>query len=162
MEEATDGERRIYRTNGDCFAVLFPGGEQADVEGAFDQIRRRLSGRCTLSGRRRSLPHLSGAGRRDAVPVRGKRLGPAKAQGKNTLWFFSAEDYEKDLAALELREELEDAIEQDFAGFSLFYQPQVASGTYQLCGAEALLRFRSPRRGDVSPVEFTPSWRTAA
>lgn len=156
MEEATDGERRIYRTNGDCFAVLFPGGEQADVEGAFDQIRRRLSGRCTLSGG--AVPF-----RTYLVPDAGtlyqyaeNALDRAKAQGKNTLWFFSAEDYEKDLAALELREELEDAIEQDFAGFSLFYQPQVASGTYQLCGAEALLRFRSPRRGDVSPVEFIP------
>lgn len=156
LEESTDGERRIYRMNGDCFAVLLSGAEQADVRGVFEQTCKRLSGQCTLSGG--AVPF-----RTYMVPDTGtlfqyaeNALDQAKAQGKNNLWFFSAEDYEKDLATLELREELEESVRQSFQGFSLHYQPQVASGTYQLKGAEALLRFHSPRRGDVSPTEFIP------
>ena len=156
LEETTDGERRIYRMNGDCFAVLLSGASQADVAEIFQQTRRRLSGQCTLSGGAVSF-------RTYMVPDAGtlyqyaeSALDRAKAQGRDNLWFFSAEDYEKDLATLELREELEEAARRNFQGFSLVYQPQVSSGTYQLRGAEALLRFRSPRRGEVMPGEFIP------
>ena len=156
LEEVTDGERRIYRMNGDCFALLLPGITQADTVRIFDQTRRRLDGLCTLSGG--AVPF-----RTYMVPDAGtlyqyaeNALDRAKAQGKNSLWFFTAEDYEKDLATLELREELKEAVHRSFAGFSLYFQPQVSSGTYRLRGAEALLRFHSPRRGPVMPGEFIP------
>ena len=80
----------------------------------------------------------------------------AKASGKNRLCFFSPEDYEKKLKALELRDELSDAIKTGFVGFSLAYQAQVRSESHEIFGAEALLRFESPRRGPVSPDEFVP------
>ncbi len=156
MEETTDGERRIYRMNGDCFALLFPGADQAHVEEAFAQTRRRLSGQCTLSGGAVPLRTYQVPDAGTLYQYAENALDRAKAQGKNTLWFFSAEDYEKDLAALELREELEESVRNGLAGFSIFYQPQVSSGSYSLRGAEALLRFRSPRRGDVSPTEVVP------
>lgn len=156
MEETTDGRRRIYRMNGDCFALLLADQTQEDVVSVFHQICRRLSGQCTLSGGAVSF-------RTYMVPDAGtlyqyaeNALDRAKAQGKNDLWFFSAEDYEKDLATLELREDLQESIRQGFRGFSIAYQPQVTSGSHRLHGAEALLRFASPRRGSVSPVEFVP------
>ena len=83
-------------------------------------------------------------------------LDHAKAQGKNRLLFFSADDYEREIAALELKEELTKSVQAGFQGFSLAYQPQVLSATYQIYGAEALLRYTSPRRGSVPPSEFVP------
>jgi diguanylate cyclase (GGDEF)-like protein len=40
--------------------------------------------------------------------------------------------------------------------FRVHYQPQVDLATGQVCGAEALLRWRDPALGDVSPGEFIP------
>lgn len=156
LEVATNGVSRIYRVNGDCFAASLPGLTPQEVETIFSRTQQRLEGQCTLSGG--SVPF-----QKYRIPDAGtlyqyaeNSLDYAKAQGKNTLWFFSAEDYEKDLAALELKEDLQQSVQNGFAGFSLVYQPQVFSHSYQLHGAEALLRYRSPRRGDVSPLEFVP------
>jgi len=54
---------------------------------------------------------------------------------------------------LEMETELEDALSQQ--SFHLVYQPQV-DGQGNLLGAEALLRWRSPKFGLVSPLEFLP------
>lgn len=40
--------------------------------------------------------------------------------------------------------------------FVLHYQPKVAAGNGELIGFEALLRWRSPDRGMVAPVDFIP------
>lgn len=39
--------------------------------------------------------------------------------------------------------------------FELYYQPQVDNG--RITGAEALLRWRHPRDGFVSPAQFIPA-----
>ena len=40
--------------------------------------------------------------------------------------------------------------------FALCYQPQVSLGSGQVVGAEALIRWRDPLRGDVPPAQFIP------
>jgi diguanylate cyclase (GGDEF)-like protein len=40
--------------------------------------------------------------------------------------------------------------------FSLVYQPKVDLKTWTVCGCEALLRWRSPDLGNVSPADFVP------
>ncbi len=40
--------------------------------------------------------------------------------------------------------------------FELYYQPIVDIDRDDVCGFEALLRWHSPRRGMVSPVDFIP------
>lgn len=56
---------------------------------------------------------------------------------------------EEDLAA-----ELAQAIER--GEFSLEYQPIIQLGSGALAGAEALVRWRHPRRGTIPPLEFLP------
>ena len=85
-----------------------------------------------------------------------RREARAKRLGKNNLAFFSQADYEQRLSTIELQEELQSSVQQGFRGFHLCYQPQFRSRTYQLFGAEALLRYTSPTRGAVSPSEFIP------
>jgi EAL domain-containing protein (putative c-di-GMP-specific phosphodiesterase class I) len=40
--------------------------------------------------------------------------------------------------------------------FRLHYQPQIAIRSGEVIGAEALIRWRDPLRGDISPTEFIP------
>ncbi|MFI4921871.1 MAG: EAL domain-containing protein, partial [Gammaproteobacteria bacterium] len=40
--------------------------------------------------------------------------------------------------------------------FEVYYQPKIDLRTRMLCGAEALVRWRHPKRGIVSPAEFIP------
>jgi EAL domain-containing protein (putative c-di-GMP-specific phosphodiesterase class I) len=81
-------------------------------------------------------------------------LSEAKLAGKNTFAFYSA-----DMTRLARRRlELEDAMTTGLARsqFELFYQPVWDVVTGKLKGAEALVRWRHPEWGLVSPAEFIP------
>ncbi len=77
----------------------------------------------------------------------------AKAAGGNTLSFFSPALQAAVNARAALDEDLRQAIKKQ--QFLLYYQPQVEWG--RLTGAEALIRWRHPRRGIVLPEEFIPT-----
>ena len=78
----------------------------------------------------------------------------AKAAGRRTYRFFEP--------AMEtqahLRRELEGALRTAIVegGFEIHYQPLVDLRSDQVVGCEALLRWRHPLRGMVSPAEFVP------
>ena len=77
----------------------------------------------------------------------------AKAAGRNTLRFF-APQMQADVSALaELERSLREALLSD--QFVLHYQAQVTSEG-NVFAAEALLRWKHPLRGMVSPAEFIP------
>ncbi len=156
LEDASSGIHRVYRSNGDCFAVILPGADCRDVVRIFQDVQKRLQQRCTISGGAVPLREYSVPDGATIYQYAETSLDYAKKQGKNTLWFFSAEDYEKDLEALELKEEMKKSVENGFSGFSLHYQPLIHSQGYGIHGAEALLRYTSPRRGDVPTGEFIP------
>jgi diguanylate cyclase (GGDEF)-like protein len=78
----------------------------------------------------------------------------AKAAGRRTYRFFepSMETEANQRRAMEI--DLRAAIAE--GSFELHYQPLVDLGSNAVTGCEALLRWRHPRRGMVSPVEFIP------
>jgi diguanylate cyclase (GGDEF)-like protein/PAS domain S-box-containing protein len=76
----------------------------------------------------------------------------AKADGRNTLCFFSNDLQEEIDRRLEMKNDLHLSIEREY--FQLYYQPQVDHGG--LVGAEALIRWNHPARGLVSPGVFIP------
>lgn len=55
---------------------------------------------------------------------------------------------------LGLEAELENAIRR--SDFELYYQPKISTVDFRPCGAEALLRWTSPKRGPISPDIFVP------
>jgi diguanylate cyclase (GGDEF)-like protein/PAS domain S-box-containing protein len=78
----------------------------------------------------------------------------AKENGKNQHRIFEPEMHAKALARLELKADLQRAIE---AGeFTLRYQPIVDLHDGRMAGMEALLRWEHPTRGTVPPLEFVP------
>jgi diguanylate cyclase (GGDEF)-like protein len=81
-------------------------------------------------------------------------LYAAKDEGRGVHRFF---DKAMDHAARE-RRLLEQDLRKSFAdgGLELHYQPLVALNTRQIVGFEALLRWRHPERGFISPADFIP------
>jgi diguanylate cyclase (GGDEF)-like protein/PAS domain S-box-containing protein len=78
----------------------------------------------------------------------------AKAKGRNSAQFFSAEMTERAQQRLRLESCLRHAVEQD--ELRLYFQPLVSAATGAITGAEGLLRWTSAELGAVSPAEFIP------
>ena len=156
MREACPEGVRPCRVNGSNFCVLLPDTERADMEAYFGTVQKSLEGECTVSGGCVSLQQYQVPDSGLLLQYAESALEAAKREGKSRLNFFTPEDYERKLVALELLEDLEAAVRKDFEGFFLVYQPQIRSETFDVAGAEALLRFSSPRRGLVSPAECIP------
>jgi len=78
----------------------------------------------------------------------------AKATRRGSYVMFESTIRQELEARLMLEAELVRAVEQN--EFELFYQPQVRLTDGYLTGAEALIRWRHPVRGLVSPAEFMP------
>jgi len=66
----------------------------------------------------------------------------------------SKEDLESRVGNLELEAELRRAIREK--KFTIALQPQVDLDNLTLAGAEALIRWQTPERGNIPPVEFIP------
>jgi len=78
----------------------------------------------------------------------------AKASGRNNFQFYTKEANAGAHERLELSGQLRRALERN--EFTLHYQPQVDAHDGQVVGYEALLRWRSPVQGNVSPAVFIP------
>ncbi len=78
----------------------------------------------------------------------------ARERGRNLYEFFAPEMNQRGRERMSLERGLRRALER--GEFLLHYQPKVSAQTGKLRGAEALLRWRHPERGLVSPGEFIP------
>jgi diguanylate cyclase (GGDEF)-like protein/PAS domain S-box-containing protein len=81
-------------------------------------------------------------------------LSHAKQHGPGTLRFFKPDMNAQALHWISIEHELRGALRRN--ELFLYYQPQVCLNDGSLCGAEALLRWNSPRLGMVMPAEFIP------
>lgn len=80
-------------------------------------------------------------------------LHHAKASGRNTLSFYAPQMQVRVSERVELEADLRSAIRLE--QFVLYYQPQIdRDGTW--IGVEALIRWKCPKRGTVSPIQFIP------
>ncbi|MGB8339272.1 MAG: EAL domain-containing protein [Burkholderiales bacterium] len=78
----------------------------------------------------------------------------AKSRGKNNFQFFSSDMNSRALKRLEVESSLRRALENN--EFEVYYQPQVDQRNREVVCMEALIRWRHPERGLVSPAEFIP------
>ncbi|MCD0443861.1 EAL domain-containing protein [Glycomyces sp. A-F 0318] len=82
-------------------------------------------------------------------------LRAAKQAGKNRYATYDADFDRRVRRRNELTQELRGAIDRD--ELRLVYQPVFSVADRSIVGAEALMRWRHPRLGQVSPGEFVPA-----
>jgi len=85
----------------------------------------------------------------DTAMYRAKHLGKARHE------VFDKAMHARALHLLQLETDLRRAVERK--EFAVHYQPIVALGTGAIRGFEALVRWRHPERGLISPQEFIPT-----
>jgi len=78
----------------------------------------------------------------------------AKEAGRDAFRFFTAEMNAQSMARLDMENALRRAIDNE--EFVLFFQPKVNIISGRISGAEALIRWRRPGHGMVSPALFIP------
>ncbi len=160
---AGDGGQ-VYRLGPSGFAVLHPGPGAAE---AAQQLAERVLAeiRQPIDGGGIELRITASAG--VAVWEVGGAEGPTACAGHAEVATYNARENGGNHAAvydgaiharaydrLALESSMHRAIERD--QFELHYQPQVAAGTGELIGVEALIRWRHPELGMVSPFHFIP------
>ena len=153
----------LARLGGDAFAVLQSGGPD---EGGTTMLARRivdLVGRAyVVEGHLINVVASVGASRAPAdgaepdllLKKADLALYRAKLDGREAFRFFEPEM----MARMEVRRLLELDLRKALAmrEFELVYQPQMNLRSDRLVGCEALIRWRHPTRGTVSPADFIP------
>jgi diguanylate cyclase (GGDEF)-like protein/PAS domain S-box-containing protein len=78
----------------------------------------------------------------------------AKQLGRNNFQFFTEELNKIVIESLEMEHDLRQAILEE--QFELYFQPKTSVSFDKIIGVEALLRWRMPAKGLISPIEFIP------
>ena len=154
---------RLSRLGGDEFAVLLVEVDKSEsvvtvvgrflktMAAAFNIAGHEVFVTCSIGI---AVFPSDGMDRDTLVQRASVALKSAKQQGGNTYCFYSADLNDRSLHRLSLTSELHNAVAR--GEFRLFYQPKIDTRTKTLSGAEALVRWKHPRRGFVSPAEFIP------
>ncbi len=155
----------VARFGGDEFAVLLDGivdtQEAADVT---ERILRELDVSLEIDGKEvfpRASVGICIADRDHDAPAAEELLRNAdvamymaKRDSKGGYRLFEPRMHERVVERLELRAELQRAIDND--QLEVYYQPVVRLDKKVIYGIEALLRWRHPTRGSILPDQFIP------
>jgi diguanylate cyclase (GGDEF)-like protein/PAS domain S-box-containing protein len=153
----------LARIGSDEFVmVLSHLDDNDDINAAAQQMLDTVAAPCQLLGHEVvvtasvgiALFPLDGVTPGDLIRNADTALSHVKNSGRNSFRYFTAEMNTRALHWMALEHRLRSALGR--AEFSLFYQPQVRLADKQVCGAEALIRWRSAELGMVSPAEFIP------
>jgi diguanylate cyclase (GGDEF)-like protein/PAS domain S-box-containing protein len=153
----------IARLGGDEFAIVKRhAGSREEVLDLVSELHRRLREPFDVAGHRLSSDASVGIAiapddARDIDEwVRHADLAmyAAKSDGRRTHRFFETHMTERARARLVLEHDLREVIAN--GGLELHYQPIVDGRTGAFVACEALVRWRHPVRGMISPAEFIP------
>lgn len=163
LTKALRGADIVARVGGDEFAVILvntPSPE--DVERVAENLVRAAAEPFDTGGAPAHIGFSIGICMipRDAADVASAlrnadlAMYHAKQAGKNTHQFFSANIGNKARRDLDIEAGLRVALKND--ELYVVYQPQRSTRSGRIEGLEALVRWRHPERGIISPLEFIP------
>lgn len=162
-------EGLVARLSGDEFAIAIPCAEFPEMAAQFaNHLARAFERPVSAAAREHRIKVSIGVAvypqdgdNADELLSNGHlALSRAKAARRGGHVIFESAIREELEARLTLEAELSRAVER--GEFELFYQPQVRLVDGGLIGAEALIRWRHPERGLVSPGMFMPVVNTAS
>ena len=153
------GEAMVARMRGDEFSVLLPTHNVDEPAEVAQQIMNALAKPFTVGDLKIDLSAALGIslypehGTEAALLMRRADVAmqQAKRSGKN-FGIYTGEQDGESARRLSMAGELRRAIEED--ELLLYYQPKIDMRTNQVCGVEALVRWRHPSRGMIPPDEF--------
>ena len=151
----------VARLGGDEFAILMPGrpdrqmvGAEADCLIASIGKPFHVEGQTVHIGASVGIAGSPGDGVRaeDLLSAADLAMYQAKTEGRNCRRFFESSLRDAALNRRAFEGEIRRAIEEN--EFELFYQPQIRIADNALLGVEALLRWRHPEQGLLTPDRF--------
>jgi diguanylate cyclase len=163
MDEKESGAAEISRLGGDEFTVVLSDvDDMGDIEKVAKRILDCLSQPIPLQSHNPVVTPSIGIalypqdGKDPDILIRNADTAMyfAKAEGRACYRFYNEEMNAKAVEKLKMEEELRDALRN--SELELRYQPQVNSITGEVVSMEALVRWKHPKRGMVSPEEFIP------
>lgn len=156
-------EDTVARLSGDEFAVLFEDFHSInDGIRVAERIRAALEPPFPISGQEiyaTCSMGLAASSSSSLVPSELLRdaevaMYRAKAREGGAIEIFDPSMNAQALVRFQLESDLRRALER--GEFMLFYQPLVSLRTGQIDGWEALVRWKHPERGMISPIHFIP------
>ena len=156
-----NSEVTVARLGGDEFTILLENVRHAsDAVRVAERIQHCLKQAFELDGRQLFTSASIGiatsetaySNAQDLLRDADTAMYRAKALGKARCEVFDVRMREAAIARLALETDLRRAIERN--EFELHYQPIISLATGKLAGFEALVRWRHPQRGLVSPEHF--------
>jgi diguanylate cyclase (GGDEF)-like protein/PAS domain S-box-containing protein len=160
---AEEGKNMLTRLGGDEFLAVLP--DLLEAQSAAQVARRilnALSEPFDLTGREVvitasigiSLYPDDGEDIEDLLKNADVAMYHAKDEGRNNFQFYSKAMNAAALELLAMENELRKALEHD--ELVLYYQPKLNAATRTIIGMEALIRWRHPDKGLISPGRFIP------
>jgi diguanylate cyclase (GGDEF)-like protein/PAS domain S-box-containing protein len=161
--DATRPSDTVARFGGDEFAVLVENAAEAYAIALAGRLLERLSQPATVGDRTLAFgasigivihPGDDSAGREELIRRADIAMYAAKKAGRGRYEVYRGEMAREFGETLGLEYELRLGLQRN--EFNLHYQPEIEVDGGGIVGVEALLRWTSPTRGDVSPTEFIP------
>ncbi|WP_339459157.1 putative bifunctional diguanylate cyclase/phosphodiesterase [Pseudomonas sp. EA_105y_Pfl2_R69] len=157
LQQALPPGTLLARVAGDVFAIL--AGNRVvsadSLRGLFQQplYFAELSRRITATIGLTCLDQIDGNGG-EALKAANIALKHGKRQQRGSISHFTRAMEQETRARVQLLQELRSAFERE--RLFVVYQPQIALGSRQLIGVEALLRWRTDDGQFVAPAQFIP------
>lgn len=157
------GHNTIARLGGDEFAILLPQVRSGEELGRIAQSILELFNEPFMLEEKEVFISTSigiavypddSTGADDLIKQADSAMYFAKRSGRNNFRFYSRDLTASAVEKLSLESALRRAIERN--ELELYYQPKVSLVDYSVIGSEALLRWKNPLRGLVSPEQFIP------
>jgi len=154
---------RVGRLGGDEFQVILPGHHQPEgLSHLARQMIENLSHPYSIDGSRViigasigiALCPQDGTTSENLIRNADLALYAAKGRGRGRHHFYDEDLHADAKERQQMEEDLRDAVAN--GSLELHYQPQVRTTTEQVTGFEALLRWKHPVHGYISPTKFVP------
>ncbi|MCG7200073.1 EAL domain-containing protein [Marinobacter pelagius] len=163
LKEVSRNGDTVARVSGDEYVMLLPDlARTEDALSAVEQIMRTLSAPYKVNDENLHLTASIGIATTDGsisqptelIQQADLAMYRAKQMGRNTFQWFSEHLNTEASYRVKLRNELQDAIDND--RLTIYYQPLIDSRTGKARAVEALVRWEHPEQGLVSPGDFLP------
>ena len=158
--------QEIFRLIGDEFLVIdFMGNGEDDAKALYSRVQQAINDYIvgsnyevvfTVSAGFLATRDVDIASYSRVISLTEFALDEAKRNGKNLCYVYRKADYQAFLKKRNIMLMLRQAVNNNFEGFAVHYQPLFNPFTMELAGAEALMRFHCKDYGMLSPAEFIP------